>query len=73
MVKGFPLECMHLICLGIAKRLLIECLQGDCKVRLSPHAITRISSHMLKMAKHIPKDFGRLPGALLGVKKWKTT
>ena len=73
MVQSFPLEYMHLICLGVVRRLIMEWLQGAFDVRLSAHKVTQISGHLSRLAKHTPKDFSRLPRALSEVKKWKAT
>lgn len=74
MVKSFPLDYMHLICLRVVKKLIVNlwCF-GKRSVKLSYRNITDISSNLINQAKNIPVEFNRKPRSLLEAKRWKAT
>lgn len=55
MVTTFPLDYMHLVCLGQMKKLLTLWLKGSArnKCRLSGKKIRDLSSHMLSLKKYV--------------------
>ena len=74
MVTEFPLEYMHLVCLGVMRRLLFQWIhgpRGDCK--LSQLQSSMISNNVAVIRKHISREFSRKPLSLLEYKKWKAT
>lgn len=73
MVSQIPLDYMHLVCLGIMKRLLQIWLKGNKNVRLSIDNVHKISSHLISMKPYIPIEFARKPRGLYDVDKWKAT
>lgn len=72
MIKSFPLDYMHLICLGVVKKLVVNlwCF-GKPSVKLSYQDIARISSNLINQAKNMPVEFNRKPRSLLEAKIWK--
>ncbi|EFN64455.1 hypothetical protein EAG_07646, partial [Camponotus floridanus] len=74
MIKSFPLDYMHLICLGVVKKLVVNlwCF-GKPSVKLSYRDIANISSNLINQAKNIPIEFNRKPRSLLEAKRWKAT
>lgn len=61
MVSQFPLDYMHLVCLGVMKR------------RLGSRVIDDISQHLLNLKSHIPSEFARKPRSLKEIDRWKAT
>lgn len=75
LVSNVPLDYMHLICLGIVRKLIQLWLSGPInkRVRLSAHQVTVISDRLLALRNWIPKDFNRKPRPLKFLKYWKAT
>eukprot|EP00111_Clytia_hemisphaerica_P014372 TCONS_00042316-protein len=72
-VSQFPLDYMHLVCLGVVKRLLIVWKEGDRRYKLSAGQLNRISSSLNSMSGKFPSDFARQPRGLKDLKRWKAT
>lgn len=74
MITNFPLEYMHLICLGVVKKLLLNIwLQGKPSHKLSNECITKISDLLLSLKSYVPIEFVRKTRSLDEVKRWKAT
>jgi len=76
LVSIFPLDYMHLICLGVVKRMLTRWKGSDGSeriVKLGTGQILNISEQLIKMRQCIPSDFVRRPRSLLEVERWKAT
>lgn len=71
MVSQISLDYMHLVCLGVMKRLLQLWLRGNKNVRLSADKINRISHYLLTIKPCIPSEFARKPRSLHDIDKWK--
>lgn len=46
MLTSFQLDYMHLVCLGVTRRLLLIWLKGDLSVRLNSALLRRLSAHL---------------------------
>ncbi|KAI2646179.1 tRNA(Ile)-lysidine synthase [Labeo rohita] len=73
MVTRFPLDYMHLACLGVMRKLLQFWLRGPLKFRLSFGCVDRISQSLSQMRAYIPADFARKPRSLRELDRWKDT
>ena len=73
MISGFPLDCMHLICLGVVRKLLYLCLKGPLEVRLSRQTITNISERFVLLGSQVLLEFNRKPRSLDYLDRWKAT
>ncbi|XP_076876019.1 uncharacterized protein LOC143525682 isoform X1 [Brachyhypopomus gauderio] len=73
MVSQFPLDYMHLVCLGVVRRLINLWLKGPLCVRLPSRLVDRISDSLLSFRAHIPDEFARKPRSLKEVDRWKAT
>ncbi len=73
LVTGFPLEYMHLVCLGVGKRILTSFMKGNFRVRLGTKDINRISTRLTGLAKMTPSEFSRHPRSLMEIGNWKAT
>lgn len=62
---------MHLICLGVVKKLILLWIKGPLFIRLSRRAINRISYLLILLKCTTPSDFVRKPRSLKDVKHWK--
>lgn len=73
MVSQVPLDYMHLVCLGVVKRILQLWVRGNKNIRLPTESVNSVSSHLIAMKSYIPSEFARKPRALHDVDKWKAT
>ena len=71
MVKQFPLDYMHLICLGVTKLLIVLWLKY--KPKLSTYQIHQLSTAFTDLKKYVPKEFNRKPQSLTDLSHWKAT
>lgn len=77
MIYNFSLDYMHLVCLGVVKKLILLWL-GNLKnaplsVRLQYRNVHIISSNLLSLRPYITNDFSRFPRALTDISRWKAT
>lgn len=70
-ISNTPLDYMHLICLGVVKKLILLWIKGPLSIRLSRRSINRISNLLILLRNTTPSDFVRKPRSLKDVKQWK--
>jgi len=73
MIHDFPLDYMHLICLGVVKKLLMFWTYGKPSTKLSYNQTSNNSKSLLNLACNIRTEFNRKPRDLNEVKRWKAT
>lgn len=73
LVSQVPIDYMHLVCLGVVRRLIGLWMKGPLTVRLPARDVDRISKKLLALRPHIPSEFARMPRALTEVNRWKAT
>jgi len=74
LVTEVPLDYMHLICLGVVKKLLVSTRCFGPPPHKLPAAIVKdISVSLLNMVEYIPYEFVRKPRALKEAKRFKAT
>jgi len=72
LVTCVPLEYMHLICLGVMKKLLMaHWLRGELNVRISMQMASLISEQLLELKPYICSEFNRKPRGLTDIDRWK--
>lgn len=71
--SGFPLDYMHLVCLGVMRRLLHLWLKGPLACRLSGLQVKILSEKLLKIRKCVPVEFAQRPRSLNEVDRWKAS
>ena len=72
-VRQFPLDYMHLVCLGVVKRML-RCLKSGPRIcKLSTQQITEISNRLMALNGKLPSEFARQPRSLSELDRWKAT
>ena len=74
-VKQFPLDYMHLVCLGVMKRILLFMKEGPLQsaARLSQKQVKEISFKLENLTGTLPSEFARQPRSLEELKRWKAT
>lgn len=73
MVSQFPLDYMHLVCLGVMRRLLKFWMKGPLNNRQGPRVIQSISSSLSSLHSVMPCEFARKPRPLTEFERWKAT
>lgn len=73
LVSTFPSDYMHLICLGVTRRLLTAWRDRSCAQRLPLRYLDQFSSRLLEAQKYWPSEFNRQPRSLSEVERWKAT
>ncbi|XP_031348209.1 uncharacterized protein LOC116174433 isoform X1 [Photinus pyralis] len=73
MVSQIPIDYMHLVCLGIMKRLLQFWVKGKMNVRLKGDALDYASNKLIGMKSCITTEFARKPRGLHEIDRWKAT
>jgi len=72
-ISNVVLDYMHLVCLGLMKKLLFLWMKGPLKTRLSNFSVQKISKKLLCLKKYTPSDFPRKARSLEFIKLWKAT
>jgi hypothetical protein len=74
MVSMFPIDYMHLCCLGVTRKLLNIWLKGKNKAtRLPSQTVATISKQLLMINVLTPCEFNRKPRELSEIDRWKAT
>ncbi|XP_071576883.1 uncharacterized protein [Temnothorax nylanderi] len=75
MVLQVPFEYMHLVCLGVMKKLLSAWVHGKYSKfsKLSARNISVISERLNTLKEYCPSDFARRPRSLEACSKYKAT
>lgn len=73
MISHIPLDYMHLVCIGVVKKILNFWLSGPLNVRLPAQSISNISKLSIEMRTSIPVEFARRPRELHFLSLWKAT
>lgn len=72
-VTGFALDYMHVVCLGVVKRILFFLRKGPRECKLSSGQVAEISNSLVSFAGKLPSEFARQPRTLFEVERWKAT
>ena len=75
-VSQFVLDYMHLVCLGIVKRLIAYWKQGSKiskKGKLTYNQMNQISERLKNLRGKLPKEFARQPRTIFEAERWKAT
>jgi len=73
MITHIPLDYMHLVCIGVVKKILNFWLSGPLNVRLPTRSVSSISRLLIEMRSSIPVEFVRKPRELHFMNLWKAT
>ena len=74
-VSQFGLDYMHLVCLGVMKRLLLywKGPVGPLHVRIGSQLASELSNKLVHAAQFTPVEFARKPRPIKDVLRWKAT
>ena len=72
-VSNFVLDYMHLICLGVVRRMLNYLKTGPRICRISQHQLEIVSNKLESLRNALPSEFARQPRSLKYLKRWKAT
>lgn len=74
MVKDIPLDYMHLVCIGVMRKLLIHWVNRQATQHLiTPEMLEEISERLESIRNWVPCEFARLPRSLSDLCRWKAT
>lgn len=73
MVSQFPLDYMHLVCLGNVRKVVSLWLQGPLTTRLGPKDVAKLSDRLIGMKGLVVSEFARKPRAIKEFERWKAT
>ncbi|XP_050065857.1 uncharacterized protein LOC126554901, partial [Aphis gossypii] len=72
-VNDVCLDYMHLLCIGIIKRLITFWVKGKKDVRLTEEDTLSVSKNILALRPYVPSEFSRKPRVLEDINYWKAT
>lgn len=73
-IKCFPLDYMHLVVLGVMRKLILFWIsKGPLSVRISSRSTNQITLSLLSIKKYITSDFVRKPREIQEICRWKAT
>ena len=74
MVKDFPHDYMHLVCLGVMRKLLRHWVARSAFNDIITQAnVDEISKRLVELRNVIPSEFSRHPRSLVDLCRWKAT
>ncbi|XP_064465345.1 uncharacterized protein LOC135376812 [Ornithodoros turicata] len=73
LVHQVPLEYMHLVCLGVMRKLLLLWCKATSASRISSAKREELSQKNIAMGPHMPLDFNRRPRSVDDLDRWKAT
>ncbi|KAL2083764.1 hypothetical protein ACEWY4_021537 [Coilia grayii] len=73
MVTQFPHDYMHVVCLGVVRKLLYFWMRKPLHTRIGTAVIKEVSAELLKYHSYLPTEFNRKPRALSDFERWKAT
>ena len=77
MVSKFPIDYMHLVCLGVMRKLFLMWagikIKSPLQCHLGNNLKSEISEYLIAIRKYIPREFPRKPRSLRDLERWKAT
>jgi len=74
LVNQVPFEFMHLVCLGVVRKLLNIWVNGKCgPSRLTATLSHKLSSKLIFLRQFVPLEFARKPRSVTFLPRWKAT
>lgn len=70
-ITNTPLDFMHLVCLGVVKKMILLWIEGPFSVRVHTRLRNKLSHLLILLRNSTPRDFARKPRSLKDVKQWK--
>lgn len=74
LVKQVPFDYMHLVCLGVMKKLIESLIFGKCSMgKLQNFEVNFLSNLLLTLQNYCPREFARIPREIENYSKYKAT
>lgn len=73
LVSQVPFEYMHLVCLGVTRKLLKIWICASVPLRIPGRQVIEISNALAQLKPFIVKEFSRKPRSLKEIDRWKAT
>ncbi|XP_046544632.1 uncharacterized protein LOC124254829 [Haliotis rubra] len=73
LVTQFPHDYMHIVCLGVVKKITVLLTSGPLHVRIGGNAKKLISETIVNLGRFLPREFIRKGRPLTEVERWKAT
>jgi hypothetical protein len=73
LVSQVVLDYMHLICLGVTRKLFNLWISGPLTTRLPAKGVRKISTYLVEISKLLPNEFARKPRSLRDINRFKAT
>lgn len=74
MVRDFPIDYQHLVCLGVMRKLLKAWVKrATARHLITPENVAEISRRLLAIRNSVPGEFVRQPRSLVDLPRWKAT
>jgi len=72
-ISHFPVDYMHLVCLGVMRKLIALWMAGPLATRIGRMSIEEINNKLTGLKANIPVEFQRKPRSLSEYERWKAT
>lgn len=73
LVSQCPLDYMHLVCIGVTKKVILLWMRGPQNCRLRRSLVDKISECLVRLADMKCEEFARKPRSLKHIDRWKAT
>ena len=73
MVTCFPIDYMHLSCLGVMRKLMYLWIRGPRQTAIGSLAIKNLSEALVSLRDQVPVEFARKPRKVSDLDRWKAT
>lgn len=73
LVSQVPLDYLHLVCLGVVRKLIGKWVRGKLPVKCSNAQLQKISDRFIKFRKYFPREIQRKPRSLFDINYFKGT
>jgi len=71
LVNGFPLDYMHMVCLGVTRKLILNWMRGAHEIRISSAQIKVCCERLAQFTPCVCSEFNRKPRSLYEIDRWK--
>ncbi|KAF5272403.1 hypothetical protein FQR65_LT17405 [Abscondita terminalis] len=73
LITNVPLDYMHMVCLGVIRKLIGFWVKTTSCFRVTPHFRKVMSDRSLSLANSLPMEFQRKPRNFMELDRWKAT
>jgi len=73
LISAVPLDYMHLLCLGVVRKLLRGWVKGPLQYKVSCRSVQTMSDLLVNLKSSCPREFSRKPRSVREIDMWKAT